>query len=421
VIAAKLLAMSWGTRLLTAVVVFVSALALAAPALAKDPPATTWQTNGRVRAIAFSGGVMYFGGSFTSVRPTGASGPARARQNAAAIDVASGRLLPWNPHPNGQVFSIAISGRTAFVGGTFSKIGGARRANLARVGLGIGTAKGWNPGTNATVDVARIGPNGNLFVGGQFTRVAGRHRSRIASFKPSGRLGTWAPRLGQISGSACPPRCHPVVFSIAFSPNHDSVYIGGHFGLVNGVARNEAAKVPINSGGTTLRFNPDIYAAANCPTCTTVETSRVYNIIPKPGRIYTCGGYWKVNGNQQSYNVSSFNPRTGKLQTSFRGEDDGDTVGCAIRKNVMYVGGHFNVAGFGCTPAQLGNCSTRHHVAAFDAATGHVLAWNPDANSVHGLLVITPSEHAVGFGGYFTRMGGTNSQGIALYRHLPKA
>jgi hypothetical protein len=35
--------------------------------------------------------------------------------------------------------------------------------------------------------------------------------------------------------------------------------------------------------------------------------------------------------------------------------------------------------------------------------------------------VIAGSENAVGFGGYFTRIGGTASQGIALYRHLPKA
>jgi hypothetical protein len=388
-------------------------LALAAPAFAKDPPAATWQTNGRVRAITISGGVMYIGGVFTSVRPTAASGPARPRRNAAAIDVATGRLLPWNPRPNGQVFSIAVSGRSAFVGGAFSKIGGANRANLARVGLGVGTAKAWNPGANATVDVARIGPNGNLFVGGQFTRIAGRHRSRIASFKPSGRLGTWAPRLGQVGGAACPPRCHPVVFTIAFS--HGSVYFGGHFGLVNGRGRNEAAKVPIDSGRTTLKFNPDIYAAANCPTCPTRETSRVYNIIARPGHIYTCGGYWKVNGTKQSFNVSAFNITTGTLDTSFNVQDDGDTPGCALRKGILYYGGHFNVSGAGCTPGNLGPCSTRHHVAAANVATNQLLAWNPDANSNHGVYTVSNGGTTVGFGGYFTRIGGTAQESYAAY------
>jgi hypothetical protein len=61
-------------------------------------------------------------------------------------------------------------------------------------------------------------------------------------------------------------------------------------------------------------------------------------------------------------------------------------------------------------------CSTRHHVAAFDTADNTLLPWNPDANSNHGLLAIANGGSRVGFGGYFTRMGGTNQQGFALYQ-----
>ena len=75
------------------------------------------------------------------------------------------------------------------------------------------------------------------------------------------------------------------------------------------------------------------------------ETSRVYNIIPTPTRVYTCGGYWQVNGSLRSFNVSAFNPTSGTLITGFRGQDDGDTPGCAVRDGVLYIGGHFNVAG----------------------------------------------------------------------------
>ena len=48
-------------------------------------------------------------------------------------------------------------------------------------------------------------------------------------------------------------------------------------------------------------------------------------------------------------------------------------------------------------------------------------SWNPGANSVHGLLAIANAPGAVAFGGYFTRIGATNRQGIALYRSLPPA
>src|ERR1700760_983034 len=56
------------------------------------PPSPSWQTNGTVRAITFSGNVMYVGGQFTAVRAPGA---ARARL--------PGRILPVRPRPCPQV------------------------------------------------------------------------------------------------------------------------------------------------------------------------------------------------------------------------------------------------------------------------------------------------------------------------------
>ena len=52
------------------------------------PPSSSWQTNGTVRAITFSGNVMYVGGQFTAVRPPGAppgSGEV-PRHNVAAFN-----------------------------------------------------------------------------------------------------------------------------------------------------------------------------------------------------------------------------------------------------------------------------------------------------------------------------------------------
>ena len=55
-------------------------------------------------------------------------------------------------------------------------------------------------------------------------------------------------------------------------------------------------------------------------------------------------------------------------------------------------------------------------MAAFDTLDNTLLPWNPGANSDHGLLVIANGTPGVGFGGYFTRMGGTDQQGVAFYR-----
>ena len=392
-------------------------------AVAANPPNLSWQTDGAVRAIAFSNGVMYVGGQFTAVRPPGAivgSGKSVRRSNVAAFDASTGALLKWHPRVGGTVYSIAVSGSRVYLGGAFTSVDGVVRDRLAAVTT-AGRLTAWNPHADSTVDDVEIGPNGNIFAGGRFGRIGGVPRSRLAEITPGGALSAWAPSVGQITGFSCPPRCSPVVLTIAFSPAGRSVYLGGHFGLVNDVARNEAAAVPLADGSAVLPFNPNIYAPANCAGCTTPETSRVYHMIVTSSRVYTCGGYWRVNGSRRSFNVSAFNPDTGALDPSFTVQDDGDTPGCALRAGILYVGGHFNIAGPGCQPNQLDMCVTRHHVAAIDTVTNALRPWNPGANSNHGLLVIEAATQRVAFGGYMTRMGGIDQQGLAVYKapHLP--
>jgi hypothetical protein len=383
-------------------------------------PSSSWQTNGTVRVVYFSGNTLYVGGQFSRVRPPGAPGGSGevVRNGAAAFNATTGALLRWNPNVNGNVRTIAAVKTRVYLGGTFTSVGGRARSNIAAVATGTGAVAKWNPGASRSVYVIREGPNGNLFVGGDFGKFGGATRRHLAEVGrgSTAPLSSWAPSIGQISGFACPPRCSPRIFTIAFSPNGKRVYFGGHFGTVDGVDRNEIASVPTANGSQVLAFNPNIYAAANCPSCTTVETSRVYHIISTTGRIYTCGGYWKVNGTKTSYNVSAFNPDSGALITAFNQQDDGDTPGCALRKGVLYVGGHFNFAGPDCKPGNPGPCSTRHHVAAFDVGDNQLSPWNPDANSVHGVLTIANGGPRMAFGGYFTKMGGTNQQGFALYQ-----
>jgi hypothetical protein len=226
--------------------------------VAAFPPNLSWQTDGTVRAIAFAHGVIYVGGQFSAVRPPGTavgSGRSVARSNVAAFDATTGAVLGWHPRVGGTVYSIAVSGTRVYLGGAFTSVGGAVRDHIAAVST-AGGLTGWNPHADSTVNVVRIGPNGNVFVGGRFGRIGGVTRSRVAEITPAGSLTAWAPRVAQLTGFACPPRCTPVVFAIAFSPAGRSVYLGGHFGLVNDVARNEAAAVPLSDGSAVLGFNP---------------------------------------------------------------------------------------------------------------------------------------------------------------------
>jgi hypothetical protein len=404
--------------LTAALVGVVAGLAWPAPAVAAPKPVATWQTNGAVRAIRIADGVIYLGGDFTSLRPPGAAAgtQAVARGHVAALNARTGRLLSWNPGANGRVNAIAVLGKRVYLGGVFTRVGGRPRRNVAAVGRRRGHVKPWNPGADAGVHAIALGRSGGVFLGGEFGRVGDSRRHGLAKVSQTGAVAGWAPSVGQVSGSPCPPRCRPKVLALAVAPGGSAIYIGGHFGTVDGVGRNEAAEISAKRRPRVLAFNPDIYANANCPACGATETHRVYTIIPTAGRVYTCGGYWQVNGNRRSFNVSAFDPASGRLLGSLTQQDDGDTPGCTLRHGVLYAGGHFTVAGPDCQPGHTGPCSARHHVAAFDIRRNALLGWDPSANSAHGVFVVSHGRRIVAFGGFFTRFGGRNQQGIAVYR-----
>jgi hypothetical protein len=389
---------------------------LASAAGSAHPPDPSCQTNAVVRSIMYVNGVAYLAGDFTQVAPAGVTmgGAGTVTRNGlAACSETTGAILAWNPGANGRVYSLARIGSTIYVGGKFTTLAGAARKNIGAVTM-AGKATSFNPGAGNTVFVVRVGPNGNVFAGGTFGTLGGAKHARIGEITPAGRPVSWNVTVGQVSGFACPPRCPPVVFTIAFSGS--TVYFGGHFGLVDGQARNSAAAVSLASG-SVLSWNPNVYAAANCATCQTVETERVYTLIPDAvtNEVYACGGFWQVNGNKRSFNLAAFDPTSGALDPHFTVQNDGDTPGCALHKGILYFGGHFNYVGVGCQHTTAPPCFVYHHVAAADVATNTVLTWNPGANSYHGIYTVRQDTTHVGFGGYQTRMGGRLQAGYATY------
>ncbi|MEO8476446.1 MAG: hypothetical protein ABI572_05260 [Actinomycetota bacterium] len=393
-------------------------------------PDPSYQADAVVRDAKFGNGAIYLGGEFTHMRPAGAAAGTNevVRNHAAAIDAGSGALLSWNPNVNGTVYGVLVDGDTVYLAGKFTSVDGASRTNLAAVDATTAAVKSWNPRAAGVVRTIVKGPNGNLFIGGGFGSVNGQSRRRLAEITPSGSVTSWSVNVGQVSGFACPPRCQPTVFTIDFSDDGGTVFFGGHFGLVNGVSRNEVAAVSINNGSTLLPWDPDVYAPANCPDCQTNETSRVYHLIITSNKAYMCGGFWNVwNQSKRAFNILVTNLTTGQPDPTFAAGDDGDTPGCELRGGVLYFGGHFNYVGPICSPnppagRNATKCTadngsiTRHHVAAVDATTGQLLGWNANANSNHGVWSIQSGPNGqMAFTGYFTTIGGSKQQMIAKY------
>ena len=150
----------------------------ASAAGSKYPPDATCQTNGVVRSIVYLGGVTYLGGDFTQVTPAGIAlgGTGTVTRNyLAACSESTGAILPWNPGANGRVMSLANAGSTIYVGGHFTTLAGQSRKNIGAVTT-TGAATSFNPTAAGEVFVVRVGPNGNIFAGGSFSKLAGDRR-----------------------------------------------------------------------------------------------------------------------------------------------------------------------------------------------------------------------------------------------------
>ena len=81
--------------------------------------------SGPVNALALSNGRLFAAGSFDRVSNEG-------RYGAAAITVATGAVLPWNPAPVGVPAALATTGNTVVLGGTLVGFGAVGRTNRRR-------------------------------------------------------------------------------------------------------------------------------------------------------------------------------------------------------------------------------------------------------------------------------------------------
>ncbi len=94
--------------------------------------------------------------------------------------------------------------------------------------------------------------------------------------------------------------------------------------------------------------------------------------------------------------LTSWTPTSGRVYAIAR---VGDTV---------IIGGSFTAL---WSPG--GQTVTRNHLAAFDAHTGDLLAWNPDANGVVRALEVSDDSTLVYVGGAFTAIGGRAKARVA--------
>ncbi len=135
--------------------------------------ATNWNPDADrlVYALAKDGGLVYAGGGVPEHRRTSAA-IARGSQHDRRRGYP--RLGPESECQQREVYSLAVSNGSLYVGGFFWNIGGLSRANLASFDAGTGSLTYWNPHVVGEVQALAL-RQGILYAGGNIDSIGGNN------------------------------------------------------------------------------------------------------------------------------------------------------------------------------------------------------------------------------------------------------
>jgi hypothetical protein len=206
-----------------------------------------------VNVVAAAGSQVLAGGSFSSVGGV-------TRKDLAAIDATTGQATSWNPGvvPAFPLFTvpvdaISVAGGLVYVGGSFSSVGGQLRTDLAALDPTTGNATSWNPGAtsvfpeNGHVSALLATPS-TVYAAGSFTTLAGRAQRYLGAVSTvSGAATGWSPAVSAPS-SATEHGASPIG-SLVLSGT--TLYVGGGFTGIGGQSRTGAGALSTESGSPT--------------------------------------------------------------------------------------------------------------------------------------------------------------------------
>ncbi|MFE2933958.1 LamG-like jellyroll fold domain-containing protein [Streptomyces sp. NPDC059278] len=383
------------------------------PAAALTPPVsltaddlTTWQTNGIVWSMAASdAGVVYTGGTFSTVRPPDAA-PGTSEQpavNFAAFDAATGA-------PTGCSLSFTLSSGTAtvralalspdqktlYVGGQFGSVSGVGVSNIAAIDTASCTPrKDFKVSVSATVRALAVTAD-TVYLGGDFNTVAGQTRNKFAAVTTGAALKPWKANADEIGRA------------VELTPDRKHVLLGGNFFKVNGTTSHALAVVDATTGAVTKS-----YPAGFIP-----NTSTVQDLTTDATGFYTAneGTGGGVFDGRIALDLSDFEQR-------WRDTCLGATQAVLVHDGVLYSGSHaHDCATMGEFPNQ-----PRKHLLAQSVDDPKLLPWFPDTNDGIGepvgprVMAQTDKggHHYLWVGGEFTTVNGSAQQGLTRFADGP--
>ena len=203
----------------------------------------TWNpgADGIVQALSVGnlGTFIYAGGAFSTLAGSNRPRIGRLRLSDGSLDTS------WTPSvEDGEIRGLEARDNDSvprvFMGGTFSRVNAT--AVRGGVALSAGAQINWSVDADAPIESFSISSDATrVFVSGLFRSVAMQARNNVAALQAArGDLTPWAP---EVAGGE--------VFAFALSSDKKSIYLGGDFTTVAGTNQARIARVHAETGVLT--------------------------------------------------------------------------------------------------------------------------------------------------------------------------
>jgi hypothetical protein len=360
-----------------------------------------------VRQLVECGSTMYAAGRFSSIQQGATT---YTRNNAFSFSATNGAVTNWNPNVNGEVHSVALSAdcSTAYLGGSFTSVGGAPATNIAAVSTSTGLlVPGFATSASKTVHTVLLA-KGHLLVGGRFTSINGSTKDYMVSLNPSTgkddgyvNLNISGKYIYTDQGGQASKGNVTHVYNTSLSPDGNKLLAMGVFTSVGGQARRQIFMLDL--GATSATVNP-WYSPEFNQNCHIVEPFWLQDASwsPDGSKIYIVSTGYKPATNADPYvgtGYYTWEPRGGlcdvaaafpSTSSSNVLHDWVDFTGCdslyatAADANHVYIGGHQRWADspLGCDGAGVQG-TPAPGLGGLDPTTGE-LDWNPTRSRGHG-------------------------------------
>jgi hypothetical protein len=218
---------------------------------------------------------------------TGIVGVVPAAADTAQTKVVSANPVDFTPHVlDGTVWAVAVVGDAVVVGGTFTKVTdktGTRtynRRNIFAYGLNDGVVRPFAPVVDGSVYALTPGPTNTVYLGGSFRTVGGVAQRGLArvTLGTGARVASFKARINWGDVRA-------------MTAKGSRLYVGGTFSAINNVGRVALARINAGTGAVDTGFDPRLSAPG-------LSRTRVehFDVSPDGRRLVAVGALLKANG-----------------------------------------------------------------------------------------------------------------------------